>query len=186
MKRQTRYDVRHASKSALKTIRYEKPNEEIFEIFWEMYSNLGNNKNFNILEKQYIKSQIFSLMESGLAYLFFVMYNDQIVNVAFASNFGQAAYLYGAMNSNFKNRKGFPSPGHLAQWEMITTMKAKGLKIYDLGFCPGPIPYSTHPRYHIWRFKYGFGGDHVEFLPTYGKVLRPLRGKIYQYVKYRL
>jgi len=68
---------------------------------------------------------------------------------------------------------------------MITEMKKRGAIKYDLGFCPGPVPIKTHPSYNIWRFKYGFNGDHILLMPTYGKVLSPLRGHIFQYLRYK-
>lgn len=69
---------------------------------------------------------------------------------------------------------------------MIKAMKYKGLKTYDMGFCPGAVPNINDPRYNIWKFKYDFGGNHVEFLPTYGKVLDPARGRLFQYWRYKL
>ena len=62
-------------------------------------------------------------------------------------------------------------------------MKNNGVGIYDMGFCPGPVPVLNHPAYNIWRFKYGFGGDHVEFLPTYGKVLDQIKGRAFKLIK---
>ncbi|MCD4677608.1 MAG: peptidoglycan bridge formation glycyltransferase FemA/FemB family protein, partial [Desulfobacula sp.] len=90
-----------------------------------------------------------------------------------------------AMNPEFKKLEGCPPPGSIAQWAMIKAMKAQGMKIYDMGFCPGHVPLKEHPHYQIWRFKYGFGGDHVEFLPTYGIIMQPIKGKVFHYLKYK-
>jgi hypothetical protein len=37
----------------------------------------------------------------------------------------------------------------------------------------------------MWRFKHGFGGEPIEFMPTYGMTLSPIRGKLFQYLKYK-
>jgi lipid II:glycine glycyltransferase (peptidoglycan interpeptide bridge formation enzyme) len=68
---------------------------------------------------------------------------------------------------------------------MIRALKKMGLKTYDMGFCPGPVPVDDHPAFNIWRFKYRFGGKYVQYMPVYGKKLKPLTGSIFEYLKYR-
>jgi|WetSurMetagenome_2_1015567.scaffolds.fasta_scaffold00034_53 lipid II:glycine glycyltransferase (peptidoglycan interpeptide bridge formation enzyme) len=184
MKRQTRYEIVHAKDLQLTVSRHDEPSEEAFEAFWKLYNTLGQEKGFGTLEKGQFREEIFSLMGAGFANLFMLLYNDRVINIAFASNLGRASYMYGAMDPQFKQIPGCPSPGQFAQWEMIRYMKSRDVKIYDLGYCPGPVPYQGHPQYSIWRFKYGFGGDHVQFLPVYGKILKPLRGKLFHLLRY--
>jgi lipid II:glycine glycyltransferase (peptidoglycan interpeptide bridge formation enzyme) len=186
MKRQTRYDIRQGAKSDIKIEYYEKPSDELFEIFWKLYSFLGNQKSFATLSKERFRKEVVSMMNSGLAMLFLSRFDGIVINASLASNFGEASYMYGAINQEFKKLKNCPSPGHISQWTMISTMKLRKLKIYDLGFAPGNIPVKDDPRYSIWRYKYGFGGQHVEFLPVYGKIIKPLHGRVFQIVKYKL
>lgn len=183
MKKQTRYDVRKGIKSELEVKRFDQQTDNITRDFWNLYRNLGNEKDFEILSESRFFHFVNSLLDSKLASLFFIYYNKKIINISICSKFGQASYIYGAINPYFKELN-CTSPGPLAQWEMIKFAKQSGAKIYDVGFCPGPIPIKTHPQYSIWRFKYGFGGDHVEFLPTYGKILKPIRGKLFEFLKY--
>jgi len=182
---QTRNKIRQGERSALTIETQDKPDDNLFELFWSIYNRLGKQKGFYTLSRQQFEQEIISLVERGLANLFFARYNGEVVNVSVAANFGQANYMHGAIVPEFKNLTGCPSPGPYTQWEMIKLMKSKGVKIYDMGFCPGPNPEKDHPQYHIWRFKHGFGGDHVEFLPVYGRALKPIRGRIFQYIRYR-
>ena len=184
MKRQTRYEVRKGMKSSIEFKQYNTFNIDQFSQFWDIYSNLGKRKDFNILSYSRFQKEIKYLMDSRLAVLIFAYYENNVINITLASNFGQGSYIYGAMNPEFKKLGNCPSPGHIAQWEMMMFMKSKGIKIYDMGFCPGSTPIKSDPSYNIWRFKYGFGGNHVQFLPTYGKVLTPIEGRIFQYIKY--
>ena len=184
-KRQTRYEVRKALRSSLEIKRYDHPTEEIFEVFWKLYDSLGTQKGFGTLKKLQFKLEFFSLMRAGYAHLFLAKYQNTVVNASFMASIGRGVYLYGAMNPEFKTLKNCPSPGQIAQWEMISFAKSKNLPYYDMGFCPGPVPKHEHPEYDIWRFKYAFGGKHVQFLPTYGKIIKPFRGKTFQKLKYK-
>lgn len=185
MRRKTRYDIRKGIKSKLRIQLIDKPDNQITEQFLRLYNQLGKEKDFNKLSGETFKHEVHTLLRTDFASLFVAIFNDEIVNISMASKKGIASYMYGAINPNFKMLKDCPAPGYLAQWEMIKTMKKLGLQIYDLGFCPGPIPDQNHPAYNIWRFKYGFGGIHVQFMPTYGKVLNPITGSLFQLWKYR-
>jgi len=184
MKRQTRYEIVHARTSDLSVIRHDVPSEETFEAFWQLYNALGKDKGFRTLNKIQFREEGFSLMNAGFANLFVVHSKDRAINFSLASNLGRASYMYGSIDPGFKQIAGCPSPGQFAQWEMIRYMKSRNVPIYDLGFCPGPVPYRGHPQYSIWRFKYGFGGSHVQYMPAYGKPIKHLRGKIFLTLKY--
>ena len=183
MTRKTRYEVRQGLKSDIQITCIEDPDREIIEQFWDLYKLLGENKGFRLYPEQKFKEELFLLLETGIAVLFVATYLDTIINMSIASNFGIVSYLHGAINPEFKKLEGCPSPGQLAQWSMITEMKKRDAHMYDMGFCPGPIPDNSHPAYNIWRFKYGFGGTHVQFLPTYGKILHPVKGRFFRYLK---
>ena len=183
MKRQTRYDVKKGLKSSIINSKYLSPENDIINEFWILYKTIAENKGFNMYSEEKFKRETISLMNAGMAVLFVETYNEDKINFSLASNFGIASYLHGAVDLRFKKYRDCPSPGHLAQWKMITEMKSRGARIYDMGFCPGPVPVTDHPAYDIWRFKYGFGGDHVEFLPMYENKRKPLKVKIYELIK---
>ncbi|PLX05853.1 MAG: hypothetical protein C0594_06710 [Marinilabiliales bacterium] len=183
MKRQTRYEVRKSLNSNLVVDVVNVPSDESFEIFWNLYSHLGKKKGFNILNKEQFKYEYTTLLNEEIGHLFLIKCDGVIVNASLSSSLNRAAYLYGAMNPDFKTMKNCSSPGQLAQWAMMMYSKSKGIETYDMGFCPGAIPYKEHPEYHIWRFKHAFGGAHVQFLPVYGKSLKKIAGKIFKALK---
>lgn len=184
MKKQTRYDVRSALKANLRTIEHTKFSNGVFQDFWGLYQSLGQQKKFEMLGERQMLAEIQPLMESGLAAMYFLYYDDVLVNASVASTIGQGTYLYGAINPAARDIQGCPPLGAAAQWTMIQAMRKKNLEVYDMGFCPGPEPIKEDPRYNIWRFKYGFGGDHVQFMPIYGKSLRPLSGRLFKWYRY--
>lgn len=183
--RSNRKLIRRGLRSDFKVDVVKKPNQELLNSFWDMYSNLSSSKGFKSLEKKSFFSKVENLFDKGQAYLFVTSYCDEIANITMTSNFGIAAGMYGAINPGFKKIDNYPSPGPLSVWTIITTFKKKGLKIYDMGFCPGRVPIKGHPNYNVWFFKYSFGGTHVQFMPTYGKVLQPVKGRLFQYWKYK-
>jgi lipid II:glycine glycyltransferase (peptidoglycan interpeptide bridge formation enzyme) len=185
LKPTTRNKVRKGEKSELLVEKYDYLDERLIELFWSLYGRLGKLKGFHTLNRDRFELEIVSVVNHGLANSFFTWFKGHVVNVTVVGNFGQSNYYYGAMDPGFKDLAECPSPGPYTQWEIIKAMKTKGVEIYDMGFCPGPIPIKEDPRYTIWRYKYDFGGDHVEFMPTFGKVLKPIRGRLFQYIRYK-
>ena len=186
MKRQTRYDIRHAEKADFSIQVCNNLDEDKLDIFWSFYMSRGAQRGFKIEDEIYFKQQLSTLVNSGLANVFFIHFEGKVVNVSIASNFGISAYLYGAIISDFSKLGQNASPGPLAQWAMIKNSKHNNAKVYDMGFCPGAVPMPENPMYKIWRFKYGFGGEHVQYLPTYGGIIHPLKGLIFKVIKYNI
>lgn len=184
MQPQVRNKIRKGERSGLVMEKYERIDSDLIKTFWSLYDSLGRIKGFHTISRERFDMEIVSMVNHNLANLFFTKFNDTIINVAIASNFGEASYYYGAINPDFKSLKDCPSPGPFSQWFMIQTMKSKKLKVYDLGFCPGPVPQKEHPNYTVWKYKYDFGGDHIEFLPTYGKIIKPIRGGLFYFKRY--
>ncbi|MFZ5942008.1 MAG: lipid II:glycine glycyltransferase FemX [Bacteroidota bacterium] len=181
MKAQTRRKIRQAAGAEILVETTDEYDDEKVSEFYELYWKLGNRKQFGLLSEQRFREEVKALFESG-ATLFFLKYKGITINVALATRYNYSSYYHGALNPVYKELEGCPSPGHFMQWTMIRYMKEKGLSRYDMAYCPGPVPVEGHPSFDMWRFKYGFGGDAVEFLPVYGKSLQPLRGRIFQFL----
>lgn len=184
MKKQTRYDVRSSMKANLRIVEHQGFDPEVFDKFWALYASLATEKQFDMLSKEQMLAEMRPLLQSGYATMFFIYCQGVLVNATLASTFGQGAYLYGAINPASREITGCPPIGAAAQWTMINAMKQRDLKVYDMGFCPGPEPIKEDPRYNIWRFKYGFGGSHVQFLPVFGKVIRGFSGSLFKVYRY--
>jgi lipid II:glycine glycyltransferase (peptidoglycan interpeptide bridge formation enzyme) len=180
----TRSKIRKAMNSGIEVEVLRKPDQKIIHVFWQLYCNLGKRKDFNLLSEKRFKEEVTVLMDNNQADMFILRFSDVIVNIALVSNFSNSMYFHGAVNPEYKTLERCPPPGHFAQWIIITYMKSLGLKIYDMAFCPGAVPYENHPDFDMWRFKHSFGGMYVEFIPVYGKILKPVRGKIFRYMIY--
>lgn len=137
------------------------------DIFYEYYSNLFHYKNLVPLPKYFFAEGLINLLKTNKCKLFYAEYEGIIYNMAVISLFGNPMYVWGASIRSEKK----PPMGQLLHWEIIKWLKEKNYKIYDLGGSPGAIPQKEHPNYWVWRFKKGFNGDYVEFLPRYRYIL---------------
>jgi len=185
MRSSTRRNIIRGYKAGIKTEVITTPDQPVIELFWELYSALGKRKGFKMLPEKRFRQEIQTLVESKQAVLFVTSFKEVVINIALASRFGLATYFHGAINPEYHSLEGCPSPGQIAQWEIIKYAKSEGLTLYDLAFCPGAVPEKDHPDINMWRFKYGFGGKHVQYMPVYGKILRPFTGGLFRYLRYR-
>lgn len=185
MDKETRNRVRAGIREGLEIEIVNEITEEVFEKFYNLYQKRGERNKFSIISKARMKTLVFAMGDSKIGNIVFTKYHSHILYASFISNFGISAGLYSAMNPDFKKIDNCPAPGQFTYWKIIEALKKQGLKVYDLGFCPGAIPDKTHPAYNIWRFKYRFGGMHVQYSPLFGKVLHPIFGRLYQLFRYR-
>jgi lipid II:glycine glycyltransferase (peptidoglycan interpeptide bridge formation enzyme) len=130
--------------SGLKIEEVHNPDDSLISLFWKLLDRLGKNKEFNTPDEQKFKHELRILFDNKLAGLFVAKFRNEVVNLSIASKIGIASYMYGAINPDYKKFTDCPAPGHLAQWEMIRALKRMGLKTYDMGFCPGPVPVDDH------------------------------------------
>jgi lipid II:glycine glycyltransferase (peptidoglycan interpeptide bridge formation enzyme) len=181
----TRSKIKKAEKFGYEVEVVETANDELINLFWRFYGNLGQRKGIDILPEQKFKKELTVLLNAKIAKLFIIKHQENILNIALASSIGQSMYFHGALNPDYVSNTEAPSVGHFAQWQVIIHMKSLSLSVYDMAYCPGPIPINDHPNFNIWRFKHGFGGQYVQFMPTFGKALNPLWGRLFRLVRYK-
>ncbi|HOM85548.1 MAG TPA: peptidoglycan bridge formation glycyltransferase FemA/FemB family protein [Tenuifilaceae bacterium] len=184
MNTQTRRNINKALKANLKVEVIESFSVEEVKLFYRLYHQLGEIKAFDTLTEDYFLKSLEVLMNNG-ATLFIIKCQNVVINVGLTTTFGIASYYHGALNHDYKSIKDCPAPGQYMQWLMINHLKERGHSLFDMAFCPGPIPIASHPNYNMWRFKHGFGGMHVQFLPTYGKAIKPLMGQVFKFIRYK-
>jgi hypothetical protein len=185
MNRSTRKLVRRGLRSEITTEVYNIVDKEILDSFWDLYHKLSLRKEFASLTKDVFYRRVAGLINKGDALLFCSRFKGRLISATMTSLLGTPAGMYGAIDSDFKNIDDVISPGPLSMWSIFTELKKMDFRSYDMGFCPGPVPDSHHPNYSVWIFKYNFGPDHAQFMPAYGKILRPARGALFEHLRYR-
>jgi peptidoglycan pentaglycine glycine transferase (the first glycine) len=102
-----------------------------------------------------------------------------IVVVAFG---GGATYLYGASSSHHRNLM----PTYLLQWEGMAWASKRGCREYDLWGIPKEGPGDESERreedglWGVYRFKQGFGGDHIQYAGAFDYQYKPLQYRLWQ------
>ncbi len=186
IRKKRRRILKRALKSNFEFRCIEKPDEEIIHKFGDLHHSLRMRKGLKQKNRDHFESYIKKTLSEGLAFLFITRCNDEIVNLALTSKIGDAIGIYSSINTKDINNQECYSPGTMSKWDTILALKHKGYRIHNMGYSPGKTPIKGHPKYDIWHFKYGFGGMHVEYLPTYGKTIEPIRGNMYKYLKYKI
>jgi lipid II:glycine glycyltransferase (peptidoglycan interpeptide bridge formation enzyme) len=145
----------------------------------------GARAHFAVHSAQYYTAawQLFGSL--GRATLLLADYQGQTVAAALIlANATTACYLYGGSAAEAF----FCGANHLIQWYAMRWARDLGCQIYDLWGIPypsddAPPDGNDAPMAGLIRFKKGFGGTEVTFLPAYTHVLNPL---IYRVIKNRL
>ncbi len=145
----------------------------------------GARADFAVHSAQYYTDawQLFGSL--GRSTLLLADYQGQTVAAALIlANATTACYLYGGSAAEAFSC----GANHLIQWHAMRWARDLGCHTYDLW----GIPYPSHdappdgseaPMAGLIRFKKGFGGTEVSFLPAYTQVLMPL---VYRLIKQRL
>lgn len=162
MRRQTRYEVRRASKLGI-TVEKSR-SEEIFKEFHKVQADTAKRQNFVppnlktlMAEREALDSEI---------YIASTAENEPVAYGLIIKDGKEAEYYEAA--STLLNRK---LPGAYALlWQAIKDLKAEGYERFNLwGIAPAGQP--NHRYAGVTTFKTGFGGDIVEYVPAHDMVI---------------
>lgn len=170
MRRQTRYEVRRATKLGIK-VEY-LTSKKAFNDFYDLQLETAKRQGFIPSERKLIlaqhdifgdKARIYTASLDGkkLAQGLILMQKPEAIYHEAASTLDGRKY-----------------PGAYAlQWQVMKDAKAMGIDRYNLfGIAP---PNSPHHRYAgVTTFKTGFGGEQVAYLPAHDLVIKPLHYKL--------
>jgi len=177
MKPKTRYNIRLAKKKGIE-IEEARTDEEI-NTFLRLLEETARREGFKPHPPSYYKKQLELFLPQGLEKLFLAYFHREPLSAILVSFFGQrATYLHGGSS---RKHKELMAP-YLLQWEAIREAKKLNCRLYDLwGVAPGRD--EKHPWAGITRFKLGFGGKVVSYLPAQELPLQPFRYKIYKLLR---
>ena len=180
MRRQTRYEVRRASKLGLQTIRDNT--EDLFKEFHAVQVKTAKRQNFVppdlktlMAERKAFADNIWIYVtKTGLAKSNQTpsdIPQEQPVAYGLIIGDGREADYYEAASTDL-NRK---LPGAYALlWQAMRDLKAAGYERFNLwGIAPAGQP--NHRYAGVTTFKTGFGGEVVEYVPAHDMVISHLK-----------
>jgi len=192
-----RYNIRLAEKGGISVKKIETGEE--FESFYTLIQKTDERKHTKSFPKKYYK-ELFVLSRlsqksaftdvgrpSSLAVVFLGAYlkKKMIAGLILIVWEQKATYLVGASDYNYRK---YMAP-HLLQWEAIKLAKLLGAQKYDFWGIIKKDDFGSEREFegHSWagitRFKQGFGGKEVSFLPAYDYVFSPFWYKLYRFAK---
>ena len=139
--------------------------------FYPLMIATGKRDNFPVRSPEYFQRFIEGLGDSCKLFICYADIDgrETPLSAAIGVNYsGVFTYVYGA--SSDENRNLYPN--YLMQWTMISCAVEKGCKLYDFGGIPC-YEDENDPKYGIYRFKKGFGGEVVNYAGDFVKRYDP-------------
>jgi lipid II:glycine glycyltransferase (peptidoglycan interpeptide bridge formation enzyme) len=171
----TRYNLRLAQKKGVKVCLDDSPAS--FAWFLKLlFEETVVRQGFFAHTPAYFKTLWPVLNRAGAAHLIRAYQGSQTLAVFMVFVFNQKIYYpYGAST---RQSKTVMAP-NLLMWEAIRYGKKIGCQLFDMWGALGPDPNPNDPWYGFHRFKAGYGGQLVEFFPTYDLVFQPIQYQLY-------
>ncbi|MCK4626502.1 MAG: hypothetical protein KAV00_14380, partial [Phycisphaerae bacterium] len=163
--------IRKALKSGVEITPATDP--ELLDQFHNSYAAMCKRKGAPMIEKKSVVDGMKRLIEKNHVLLFVERYAGQISNMVLVDTLGLPCYMLGTRTAASVEGK-VPSHAQAVLYEVMRYLRDQRKIYYDLGGCEGPRPVQGHPNYGVWRFKYGFRGTYVEFLPYFRKARGPI------------
>ncbi|MCR4329835.1 MAG: peptidoglycan bridge formation glycyltransferase FemA/FemB family protein [Candidatus Roizmanbacteria bacterium] len=166
MKQKTRYNIRVAQKHGV-SIKDVSNSKEGFDIFFSLYQDTQHRQKYLGHGENYHRA-VWDGMKEKYSKLFVAFYNDQPL-AAYHMMYSdtRAFYVYGGTSSKQKQ----VMASNLLMWEVIRDAKKQGKRYFDMW---GALPENFDPKdpwagFH--RFKEGYGGRHMTYMPTIDVVI---------------
>lgn len=140
----------------------------ILEIFHQNYLETVERKGAPLYPRGHIVEGLRPLLADGRIVVLTARYDDVLANILVLDALGIPEYMLGTRTHESVLRA-VSSAGHILQYEAMRRMRDLGKPFYNLGGAEGPRPIPGHPNYGVWRFKAGFQGVYVDFLPYFRK-----------------
>ncbi len=164
MKSKTRYNAKLAQKKGV-TVAEESTPEGV-EAFISLYTDTCARQSYNGRSAAFLRS-MWKHME-GKAHILTARFDGEPLAsyILFLHN-GVLYYPYGG--SSIKHRQLMAA--NLLMWQAILFGKEHGATVFDMWGALGPGYDTKNPWSGFTKFKEGYGGDHVEFAPSFDIVI---------------
>ena len=166
MKQKTRYNIRVAQKHGV-VVKDVSNQKDGFDIFFSLYQDTQKRQKYLGHDKKYHHA-VWDGMKGKYSKLFAAFYKDKPL-AAYHIMYGKtrAFYVYGGTSSQEKQ----VMASNLLMWEVILDAKKQGKRYFDMW---GALP-EDYDKRDPWvgfhRFKEGYGGRHMTYMPTIDVVI---------------
>ncbi len=163
--------IRKAKKNGVEIITTKE--EHFLRAFYQAYVEMGARKKAPVPAEVMIGRALRPLIARGEVEIFVERYQEKVANMLIVDTLGIPCYVLGTRSEAHVQGQ-VPGAAQVLHYEIMRSLRDRGHRYYDLGGCEGPVPAKDHPNYGVWRFKHGFRGEYVRFVPFMRKIQRPL------------
>lgn len=172
MEQKTRYNVRLAEKRGVKVEEVTDPQSLL--AFLTLQKQTASRQGFYLHLDRYYQTLWELMQPEGVAHLLVAKVNHEICAAWMLFTYEKVLYyLYGGSSDQYQNLM----PNNLLVWEAMKLGRRLGGELFDLG---GINTDPHHPWAGLTRFKLGFGGQVVQFPPSYDLVLSPFKYRAFR------
>lgn len=166
MKPKTRYNLNLARKKGVSVTISD--DDKDFEIFLKLFFDTVKRQNYFGRDEKYYQQIWNTLKPLGKVKIALSWYENKPLNawMLFAHD-GVIYYPYGG--SSEENRDVMAT--YALVWGIVEWGKQNGFQWFDLWGTLGPNPVESSPQFGFHRFKVGFNGEMIEYLPAYHMVI---------------
>jgi len=166
MKQKTRYNIRVAHKHGV-VVKDMSNAKNGFDIFFSLYQDTQRRQRYLGHGENYHRA-VWDGMKGKYSKLFVAFYNDQPL-AAYHMMYSdtRAFYVYGGTSTEHKQAMA----SNVLMWEVMRDAKKQRKQYFDMW---GALPENYDPKdpwagFH--RFKEGYGGRHMTYMPTIDVVI---------------
>ncbi len=161
MRKNTRYSIKQVAKKGIKVCFSKDPKE--IKQFYQLQKKLAKKHHFVPFSYLFLYQQFLAFVKDNQALLIHAYQNDKLLASAFVIFYHQeAVYHYGISTEDNARLPG----SYACQWSAIKEAKERGMKYYNF-WGIAPKDRLKHRFAGVSRFKRGFGGQEVTYLPAY-------------------
>lgn len=161
MKKNTRYEIRRVEKMGV-AVRQSKDSADIVA-FAKYHAFLAKKHKFVSYSHRFLANEFETFVKEDQVVLFHAYRDDELLASAFVVYYNkEGAYHHGISTPE---NAGLPG-AYACQWEAIVEARRRGMRWYNFwGVAPQGARYHRYAG--VRKFKEGFGGEEVAYLPAH-------------------
>jgi len=168
-KSKTRYNIRLAAKKGV-SVRQVDVDDESVDVMYRLMAATQSRAGFTMRPRKYYEDYWRLQFASDQGRFFFAFLDDEVLAGIFVTYFAKRGWYKDGGSTRRNSNLMAP---HLLQWEVMRSLKQRGVTSYDLyAVPPADSVNSDHPLGGLYQFKSGFSEKITEFVGTWELPLR--------------
>lgn len=162
-----RYNIRYAQRSGVEISTGSE--EKNFENFWKLHKETADRQGFLTHSKNYYKG-VHDRFKNSVYYIEARVEKHLTTSWMILTSEKTMYYIYGGSSGEHNNKY----PNDLVGYKAIELGISKGMELFDM--------WGAEDGKGFTEFKLRYGGELLEYIPSYDYVIRPLPYKLFNFI----